>query len=76
MLGPGYTYILPPNSLICVVTTASPIQTNANTPENTPTFCSLDLVTDNSKLRRRQKISGPLNKGQPVSSLADERTIP
>ena len=56
-------YMLPPKSLICVVTTASPIQINANTPENTPVVCSLDLVIDNNKLRRRQKMSGPLSLG-------------
>lgn len=56
-----YAYMLPPKSLICIVTTASPIQTNAKTPEKTPIFCSLDFVIDNNKLRSRQKMSGPLN---------------
>lgn len=53
-------YIFPPNSLICVVTTASPIQTSAKTPEKTAVFCELDAVIESSKLRSRQNINGPL----------------
>lgn len=52
--------MFPPNSLICVVTTASPIQTSAKTPEKTVVFCLLDAVIDRSKLRSRQNINGPL----------------
>ena len=52
--------MFPPKSLICVVTTASPIQTRAKTPEKTAVFCLLDAVIDSSKLRSRQKINGPL----------------
>lgn len=52
--------MFPPKSLICVVTTASPIQTSAKTPEKTVVFCLLDAVIDSSKLRSRQKINGPL----------------
>ena len=53
-------YIFPPNSLICVVTTASPIQTSAKTPEKTAVFCVPDAVIESSKLRSRQNINGPL----------------
>lgn len=52
--------MFPPKSLICVVTTASPIQTSAKTPEKTAVFCLLDAVNDSSKLRSRQNINGPL----------------
>lgn len=54
------TYIFPPSSLICRVTTASPIQTIENTPEKTRSVCSLLARSDKNKLRSRQKISGPL----------------
>lgn len=57
---PKYTCMFPPRSLICVVTTASPIQTSAKTPEKTAVFCLLDAVIDRSKLRSRQNINGPL----------------
>ena len=53
-------YMLPPSSLICIVTTISPIHTRAKTPENTVVFCSLDTVIDSSKLSNRQKMRGPL----------------
>jgi len=46
--------------LICIVTTASPIQTIAKTPEKTKLFWSPDAVIDNSKLNSKQKMSGPL----------------
>lgn len=52
--------MFPPKSLICVVTTASPIHTKAKTPEKTAVFCLLDAVIDSSKLRSRQNINGPL----------------
>lgn len=52
--------MFPPKSLICVVTTASPIQTSANTPEKTAVFCLPDAVIDSSKLSSRQNINGPL----------------
>ena len=70
-------HILPPNSLICIVTTASPIQTKAKTPENTLIFCSPDLVIDNKELRRRQKISGPLSLlRQSACHSVDTRHLP
>ena len=55
------TYMCPPRSLICVVTTASPTQTNAKTPEKTVVFCLLEAVIDSSELRSRQNINGPLD---------------
>ena len=57
---PGATHMFPPNSLICMVTTASPIHTKAKTPEKTIVFCLPDAVIDSSKLKRRQNINGPL----------------
>ena len=54
------TYIFPPRSLIWRVTTASPIQTIENTPENTRLDCSSDALIDKNILSRRQNINGPL----------------
>jgi len=53
-------HIFPPNSLICIVTTASPIQTRAKTPEKTAVFCAPDAVKDSSRLKSRQNMRGPL----------------
>ena len=52
--------MLPPRSFICIVTTASPIQTRAKTPEKTMVFCSAEAVIDRSKLSNKQNINGPL----------------
>ena len=52
--------MFPPSSLICAVTTASPIQMKAKTPEKTRVFCSDEAVIERSRLRSRQKMSGPL----------------
>lgn len=57
----GMPYMFPPRSLICIVTTASPIHTMAKTPEKTAVFWSLDEGIDSSKLRSRQNINGPLH---------------
>lgn len=57
------SYMLPPRSLICAVTTASPIQIRAKTPEKTTVFCSDDAVMESSRLSNKQKISGPLSSG-------------
>ena len=54
------TDMFPPSSLICIVTTASPIQTRAKTPEKTMVFCSLDAVMESRRLRSKQNIRGPL----------------
>ncbi len=54
------THIFPPSSLICRVTTDSPIQTIEKTPENTRSDCSLEARIDKNMLRSRQNISGPL----------------
>lgn len=54
------TYIFPPSSLICTVTAASPIQTRAKIPEKTSGLCSPEARRESSKLRSRQKMSGPL----------------
>ena len=52
--------MFPPSNLICIVTTASPIQMSAKTPEKTTLFCSLFAVIERSKLSNRQNINGPL----------------
>jgi hypothetical protein len=72
---PKAAYIFPPSSLICIVTTASPIQTRAKTPEKTTVFWSPDVGIDSSKLRSKQNISGPLHGLSAVVSLvaADTR---
>ena len=57
----GTPYMFPPRSLICIVTTASPIHTIAKTPEKTAVFWSLDEGIDSNKLRSRQNINGPLH---------------
>jgi hypothetical protein len=62
------TYMFPPRSLICKVTTASPIQTMVNTPENTRLDCSSDALMDKNMLRRRQNINGPLKVQTPISA--------
>jgi hypothetical protein len=54
------TYMLPPRSLICKVTTAEPIQIMAKTPEKTAASCSSRAPRARRKLRRRLKRSGPL----------------
>lgn len=54
------THMLPPNNLICSVTTASPIQMMANTPEKTPDRWESCARKDSRKLSRRQKSKGPL----------------
>lgn len=56
--------MLPPRSLICAVTTASPIQIKAKTPEKTMVFCSDEAVMESKRLSNKQKMSGPLNKDQ------------
>lgn len=61
---PCFSYMFPPRSLICAVTTASPIHTRANTPEKTTVFCSDEAVIERSRLSNRQKIRGPLDSGQ------------
>jgi hypothetical protein len=53
------TYMLPPNSLICIVTTASPIHTKAKTPEKTRSFCLPPAPHDRNRLSSKQKMSGP-----------------
>jgi hypothetical protein len=53
------SYMLPPSSLICIVTTASPIHTMAKTPEKTRSLCWLPAPHDRNKLSSRQKMSGP-----------------
>ena len=53
--------MFPPSSLICIVTTASPIHISAKTPEKTEVFCVADAVMDRSRLRSRQNMSGPLD---------------
>jgi len=51
--------MLPPRSLICIVTTASPIHTMAKTPEKTRSFCLPPAPQDRNKLSSKQKMSGP-----------------
>lgn len=51
--------MLPPSSLICSVTTASPIQTMAKTPEKTRSFWSPFAPHERNRLSSRQKMSGP-----------------
>ena len=58
--------MLPPSSLICRVTTASPIHTIEKTPEKTRLFCFSCALMDKNKLRRRQKIIGPLREAVSV----------
>jgi hypothetical protein len=53
------TYMFPPSSLICIVTTASPIQTMAKTPENTKSFCPLNALKLSSRLSSKQNTNGP-----------------
>ncbi len=60
-------YIFPPNSFICRVTTASPIQTIAKTPEKTSDFCSPLALIDRSKLSSKLNKSGPLEYNSIVS---------
>jgi hypothetical protein len=54
------TYMFPPSSLICKVTTASPIQTIEKTPEKTRSDCLLEARRERNMLSKRQNISGPL----------------
>lgn len=56
---PSRTHMFPPSSLICSVTTASPIQTMAKTPLKTMSFWSGWAQKLSSKLSSRQKIRGP-----------------
>ena len=51
--------MFPPSNLICSVTTASPIQTKAKTPEKTRSLWSPFAPHDKNKLSSRQKIRGP-----------------
>ena len=51
--------MLPPSSLICSVTTASPIQTMAKTPEKTRSFWSPFAPHERNRLSSKQKMSGP-----------------
>lgn len=51
--------MLPPSSLICVVTTASPIHTIAKTPEKTWLFCSGLALKLSSELSSKQNTNGP-----------------
>ena len=55
------TYILPPSSLICHVTTNVPFQTRAKTPEKTTSFWLEEAVIDNSRLKSKENTRGPLN---------------
>ena len=75
---PCFSHIFPPRSLICAVTTASPIHTSANTPEKTTIFCSDEAVIERSRLSDRQKIRGPLDTYQHCDSYRtqDFRCIP
>lgn len=54
------TYIFPPRSFICSVTTASPIQTMVKTPEKTSDDWSSCARMDRNMLRSKQKMRGPL----------------
>lgn len=54
------THMFPPSSLICSVTTASPIHTIEKTPEKTRSDCLLEARIDRNMLNKRQNISGPL----------------
>jgi hypothetical protein len=51
--------MLPPRSLICIVTTASPTHTRAKTPEKTRSLCCPPAPHERNKLSSRQKMSGP-----------------
>lgn len=51
--------MFPPSSLICIVTTASPIHTMAKTPEKTRSFCLPPAPHERNRLSSRQKMSGP-----------------
>ena len=61
--------MLPPSSLICRVTTASPIQTIENTPEKTKSLCALEALMQRNMLNKRQNISGPLRGSVRKTSL-------
>ena len=54
-----FTYMLPPRSLICSVTTASPIHTMAKMPEKTRSFWLSCAPRERNRLSSRQKIRGP-----------------
>jgi hypothetical protein len=54
------TNIFPPRSLICRVTTASPIQIIEKTPEKTSDDWSSCARIERNMLSRRQKMRGPL----------------
>lgn len=63
------THMFPPSSLICKVTTASPIQTIEKTPEKTRSDCSLEARRERNMLSKRQNISGPLCAVLAIKSL-------
>ena len=63
------TYMFPPSSLICKVTTASPIQTIEKTPEKTRSDCLLEARRERNMLSKRQNISGPLYAVLAIKSL-------
>ena len=67
------THMFPPSSLICRVTTASPIQTIEKTPAKTKSVCCLLARTAKNMLSSKQKIRGPLVTGQQMSSDAWRR---
>lgn len=71
--------MFPPSSLICNVTTASPIQTIEKTPEKTRDACSPFARIDKNILSSKQKMSGPLHTVSdmlaiPVSTNASKRS--
>ena len=68
--------MFPPSNLICSVTTASPIQTMENTPENTKSVCALLARIDRNKESSRQKIKGPLEKVSDVLALVEIQFLP
>ena len=62
------THIFPPSSLICSVTTASPIHTMEKTPEKTSDDCSSFARTDRNMLKSKQNMSGPLADNQSANT--------
>jgi hypothetical protein len=65
--------MLPPNSFICDVTTASPIHTIEKTPEKMRSPWDLDAPMERNMLRRRQNTKGPLDVGQHFHNLGTTR---
>lgn len=57
-----------------MVTTASPIHTSANTPEKTTVFWSPEVGIDNSRLRSRQNIRGPLREYLADAFITSDQT--